>query len=401
MNKDYELILLAAGHGRRMNASENKVLLPLLNKPMIAYPLNTFLSDKNCRHIIIVAKEDEISLLKELVKKDNTSAQTPITFTVGGRERQDSVYAGLKSLHEPASGFVMIHDGARPFIERKSIDQLNEKVHTAGSAILGMPVKDTIKSVELGKVKKTLPRPELWQVQTPQAFSSPLIFKAHPKADEEHFFGTDDASLVERLGGAVTMVEGSYDNIKITTPEDLITGEAILQQQLKEHQKEKGADLMLRVGQGYDVHQLVKGRPCIIGGVTLPYEYGLLGHSDADVLIHAIIDALLGAAGLGDIGQLFPDDDPRFKDSDSRQLLQTVSGLLASKGYRVGNIDATLLAEQPKMHPYLKEMQKNLAIDCQIGIERVNVKATTSEKMGFVGRQEGIAAMAICLLEIK
>ncbi|MEG0289309.1 MAG: 2-C-methyl-D-erythritol 2,4-cyclodiphosphate synthase [Carnobacterium sp.] len=158
---------------------------------------------------------------------------------------------------------------------------------------------------------------------------------------------------------------------------------------------------MLRVGQGYDVHQLVKGRPCIIGGVTLPYEYGLLGHSDADVLIHAIIDALLGAAGLGDIGQLFPDDDPRFKDSDSRQLLQTVSGLLASKGYRVGNIDATLLAEQPKMHPYLKEMQKNLAIDCQIGIERVNVKATTSEKMGFVGRQEGIAAMAICLLEIK
>ncbi|MEG0267424.1 MAG: 2-C-methyl-D-erythritol 2,4-cyclodiphosphate synthase [Carnobacterium sp.] len=156
---------------------------------------------------------------------------------------------------------------------------------------------------------------------------------------------------------------------------------------------------MQRVGQGYDVHQLVEGYPCIIGGVTVPFEKGLSGHSDADVLIHAIIDALLGAAGKGDIGHLFPDTDPAFKGANSRMLLEQVSQLLRNESFTIINIDATILAEKPKMQPYLKEMQKNLAFDCQIDTERVNVKATTSEKMGFVGRQEGIAAMAVCLIK--
>ncbi|WP_211249894.1 2-C-methyl-D-erythritol 2,4-cyclodiphosphate synthase [Carnobacterium funditum] len=156
---------------------------------------------------------------------------------------------------------------------------------------------------------------------------------------------------------------------------------------------------MQRVGQGYDVHQLVEGRPCILGGIKIPFEKGLSGHSDADVLIHAIIDALLGAAGKGDIGHLFPDTNPVFKEVNSRELLKQVSELLRVEKFAIINIDATILAEKPKMQPYLKEMQKNLAFDCQIDAERVNVKATTSEKMGFVGRQEGIAAMAICLLE--
>ncbi|WP_414840392.1 2-C-methyl-D-erythritol 2,4-cyclodiphosphate synthase [Carnobacterium sp. TMP28] len=156
---------------------------------------------------------------------------------------------------------------------------------------------------------------------------------------------------------------------------------------------------MQRIGQGYDTHQLVKGRPCIIGGVKLPFEKGLAGHSDADVLIHAIIDALLGAAGKGDIGQLFPDTDSTFKGANSRELLKQVYKQLIDEKFSIINIDATILAEKPKMQPYLKKMQENIAFDCQIDAERVNVKATTSEKMGFVGRQEGIAALAICLLE--
>ncbi|MER2132481.1 MAG: 2-C-methyl-D-erythritol 2,4-cyclodiphosphate synthase [Carnobacterium inhibens] len=156
---------------------------------------------------------------------------------------------------------------------------------------------------------------------------------------------------------------------------------------------------MIRVGQGYDVHQLVRDRSLIIGGVTIPYEYGLLGHSDADVLLHAIIDALLGAAGKGDIGYHFPDTDEQFKNVDSRELLRKVWRLLKQEGYTIGNIDATVLAESPKLAPYLAEMKENIAYDCQTSIQHVNVKATTSETMGFIGRKEGLAAMAVCLLE--
>lgn len=394
MNKDYELILLAAGHGKRMRTSENKVLLPLLDKPLIVYPLRTFLSDNNCCHIIIVAKNDEIPLLKELSEKERTSISTPITFVEGGVERQDSVSCGLKKLKN-TNGFVMIHDGARPFVDSRSIEALNGIVHQTEAAILGVPVKDTIKKVENKIVIETVLRSALWQVQTPQAFRSSLLLKAHQIAKIDGFLGTDDASLVERLGKQVVMIPSSYDNIKITTPEDMVMGEAIL----KHQQKKQKEDNMQRVGQGYDVHQLVEGYPCIIGGVTVPFEKGLSGHSDADVLIHAIIDALLGAAGKGDIGHLFPDTDPAFKGANSRMLLEQVSQLLRNESFTIINIDATILAEKPKMQPYLKEMQKNLAFDCQIDAERVNVKATTSEKMGFVGRQEGIAAMAICLIK--
>ena len=394
MSKDYELILLAAGHGTRMETSENKVLLPLLGEPLIVYSLRTFLNDNNCCHIIIVAKKNEIPLLKKLIQKEGVSIVTPITFVEGGAERQDSVSCGLKKLKNQ-NGFVMIHDGARPFVELHLIEDLNNVVHQTEAAILGVAVKDTIKKVENKMVTETLLRSTLWQVQTPQAFSSELIVKAHQTAELEGFLGTDDASLVERLGVKVEMVPGSYNNIKITTWGDMIIGEAILKQQ----QREQKEDNMQRVGQGYDVHQLVEGRPCIIGGVEIPFEKGLAGHSDADVLIHAVIDALLGAAGKGDIGQLFPDTDPAFKEADSGKLLQQVSNLLKRENLTILNIDTTILAEKPKMHPYLKEMQENLAFDCQIGAERVNVKATTSEKVGFVGRQEGIAAMAICLLK--
>lgn len=230
MNKDYELILLAAGHGRRMRSSKNKILLPLLNKPLIEYPLTLFLNDENCSHIILVVKEDEVKLITDLLQQEQMYSEKPITIAIGGTERQHSVYKGLQNLkNKTSSGLVLIHDGARPFIEQQAIDRLNEAAKKTGAAILGVPAKDTIKAVHSDHtVKTTLPRSELWQIQTPQAFDSSVVLQAHEKARTDSFLGTDDASLVERLEKAVLVVEGSYDNIKITTPEDMVTGKAIL-----------------------------------------------------------------------------------------------------------------------------------------------------------------------------
>ncbi|MEK6189601.1 MAG: 2-C-methyl-D-erythritol 4-phosphate cytidylyltransferase [Carnobacterium alterfunditum] len=229
MNKDYELILLAAGHGRRMRSSKNKILLPLLNKPLIEYPLSVFLKDKNCSHIILVVKEDEVELINELLRQEKMLSEKMITIAIGGMERQHSVYSGLLKLKNKNSGIVMIHDGARPFIEQAAIQQLFEEVQKNGAAILGVPAKDTIKAVYPDHtVKATLPRSELWQIQTPQAFESSVVLQAHEKARKDHFLGTDDASLVERIAKEILVVEGSYDNIKITTPEDMVTGKAIL-----------------------------------------------------------------------------------------------------------------------------------------------------------------------------
>lgn len=229
MNKNYELVLLAAGHGRRMRASRNKVLLPLLNKPLIEYTLDVFLKDEYCSHIVLVVKEDEVELINELLQQEQISSEKMITIAIGGTERQYSVYKGLQKLKNKTSGIVMIHDGARPFIEQTDIHQLFEEVQKNGAAILGVPAKDTIKAVYPDHtVKITLPRSELWQIQTPQAFGSAVVLEAHEKARKDHFLGTDDASLVERIDKPILVVEGSYDNIKITTPEDMVTGKAIL-----------------------------------------------------------------------------------------------------------------------------------------------------------------------------
>lgn len=224
---DYELVLLAAGQSRRMAASTNKILLRLLDRPVIEYSLATFLQDKNCTHIVLVVEKSEQQLLETFIEESGFSQTTPITIVVGGKERQDSVYNGLEALKGKA-GFVLIHDGARPLIESKRIHLLVSKTVTTGAAIIAVPVKDTIKCVQHQFVEKTIPREALWQVQTPQGFSIETIKKAHQQAKIEGFHGTDDASLVEHYGGKVAVVTGSYENIKLTTPEDMVIGEAIL-----------------------------------------------------------------------------------------------------------------------------------------------------------------------------
>lgn len=225
---DYEVILLAAGQGKRMRASRNKILLHLMGKPVISYSLNTFLNDPACKHIILVTQADEQDLLKDTVRKEKKRRHSPITIVSGGYERQGSVYNGLKAMHD-LKNVVMVHDGARPFVTLLQLKMLHRKVQETRSAILGVPVKDTIKKVVDGIVKETVPRETLWQIQTPQAFYGEDLLAVHECAQQAGYLGTDDASLIEKYSNLpVSMVLGSYENIKLTTPEDMLIGEAIV-----------------------------------------------------------------------------------------------------------------------------------------------------------------------------
>lgn len=225
---DYEVILLAAGQGKRMKASRNKILLHLMGKPVISYSLNTFMSDPACKHIILVAQQDERELLKELVKKVKRKQQCPVTIVTGGCERQYSVYNGLQALVNQEN-IVMVHDGARPFVTLSQLKLLHKQVSKTRTAILGVPVKDTIKRVVNGTVEATIPRETLWQIQTPQVFYGNELLSAHQRANADDFLGTDESSLMEKYTDLpVSMVLGSYENIKLTTPEDMLIGEAMV-----------------------------------------------------------------------------------------------------------------------------------------------------------------------------
>ncbi|ARI75422.1 bifunctional 2-C-methyl-D-erythritol 4-phosphate cytidylyltransferase/2-C-methyl-D-erythritol 2,4-cyclodiphosphate synthase [Halobacillus mangrovi] len=388
----YTAIILAAGQGKRMLAGRNKQFLLIDQQPLILHTLSVFDADDWCEEIVLVTNERERSEMEALL------ASSPINKDVrlvdGGAERQDSVFEGLKAIRHTELP-VFIHDGARPFVKADRLHELAECTSEKQAALLAVPVTDTIKQKQ-GNHLTTLDRKTLWAAQTPQAFSYPLIHKAHQEARERGYYGTDDASLVEQLGKEVAIVKGSYDNIKLTTPEDLHKAESYVKNQ-RERKVEDPS--MFRIGQGFDVHQLTEGRKCIIGGVEIPYEKGLLGHSDADVLLHTVADACLGAIGEGDIGKHFPDTDAEFKDADSGKLLQHVWTIVKERGYTLGNMDCTVIAQAPKMAPYIEEIQSNIARLLDVEVGRINVKATTTEKLGFTGRKEGIAAQAVVLLQ--
>ncbi|MFD1021180.1 bifunctional 2-C-methyl-D-erythritol 4-phosphate cytidylyltransferase/2-C-methyl-D-erythritol 2,4-cyclodiphosphate synthase [Thalassobacillus hwangdonensis] len=387
---NYTAIVLAAGQGKRMKAGKNKQFLMLGEQPLILHTLDVFDSDPWCEAIILVTNKEETESMDSLIS--TASLDTHVTIVQGGKERQDSVFEGLKVLRDEKS-LVFIHDGARPFVEQEHLHSLAEVTADKGAALLAVPVTDTIKRRD-GHQLETLDRSRLWAAQTPQAFRLSLIRRAHLEASAQGYGGTDDASLVERLGEAVEVVEGSYNNFKLTTPEDFDKALAYVNQR----NELKGDDAMFRIGQGFDVHQLTEGRKCIIGGIEIPFEKGLLGHSDADVLLHTIADACLGAIGEGDIGKHFPDTDEAFKDADSGKLLQHVWQIVKQKGYTLGNMDCTVIAQAPKMAPYIEEIRANIAGLLDVDAGQINVKATTTEKLGFTGRQEGIASQAVVLL---
>lgn len=383
-------VIVSAGKSQRMNGVD-KQFLKLCGKPVIAYALDAFLACKDITPIVLVVPDGSISVYRDWLNK-YYGFYADIVVTAGGAERQYSVLNGLRALPEDMD-IVVIHDGARPMVTPKLIEDSIEAASKFGAAVAAVPIKDTVKQSD-GQhfVERTLSRETLWSIQTPQSFRYDIIMRAHTLAMEQGYLGTDDAVLAERAGYRVKLFMGGYENIKITTPDDVPVAEALLGQR---HHESHVDSVGYRSGTGYDVHRLVDDRPLILGGVNIPFNKGLLGHSDADVLIHAIIDALLGAAALGDIGRHFPDIDDSYKDISSMRLLREVNNLLESGGYVIGNIDATIIAEYPKLAPYIWPMRRCIASVLGLNIGQVNVKATTTEGLGFAGRQEGIAAHAV------
>jgi len=379
------VIIAAAGSGNRMDPGKiNKQYRILGSKPILSHGIKVFEENPYIDEILVVVKEEDVSFCKDQVI-DPYGFHKVTQIIRGGQERQDSVYEALKKVNEMSS-IILIHDGARPFIEDEQINALIHCLEVEKAATVGVAVKDTVKMIKEDEIVSTLDRTKLKAIQTPQGFRKSIIIQAYDKAYKEGFYGTDDTVLVERLGVTVKVIDGTYRNIKITTEEDMIIANAF--------NKDKKEDVKMRVGTGFDAHALIKGRKLILGGIEIPHSTGLLGHSDADVLVHAIMDALLGACGLGDIGKHFPDTDEKYKGISSIRLLEKVRQLLAVQGYQINNIDTVVMAQEPKLSPYIEGMRKNIGRALEIDIKDVGIKATTTEGLGFVGREEGISAQA-------
>ena len=385
------VVIPAAGSSTRMLAGINKVFIKIAGKPILIHTLENIAKCEYVNTVFVVVGAQDLEPAKELLRKyQDGFPEVSWQVLAGGNERQYSVFTALRLL-KPNITHVAVHDGARPLITKEIFSQCVAVAQVTNAAIVAVPCKDTIKKISEQFVEGTLERNGIYAAQTPQVFTKELLLEAYEQAKKDGFLGTDDASLVERLGVRVAVVTGDYRNLKITTPDDLFIARTFMQ----EEDNNKLACPLLRVGQGYDVHALVLGRELILGGVRIPYEFGLAGHSDADVLLHAIKDALLGACALGDIGDHFPDTSEQYKDVSSLYLLKCVQKIIGQAGYRAHNIDAVIIAEQPKLSEYKQLMRANIAQALQIDIDLVNIKATTSERLGFVGRREGIAAQAI------
>ncbi len=395
MNK-FVVILAAAGLGRRMGLGMNKAFLLLDGLPIIVHNLHQVSHVPEVERAIIVVGPDELAEGTAILQKYETMYFPHLSWqiTAGGRERQDSVFNAL-CLVEDDEEFVAVHDGARPFATPDIFARVFAAAQKNAAAVAGVAVKDTTKLIDAeGQVITTLERSKLRAIQTPQIFRTQLLKQAYEKLRREKIDVTDDASAVELLGKTVVVAEGSYTNNKITTPEDLFWAKAVLRKG-EAISVSDNRNPIIRVGSGFDVHRLAAERKLILCGVHVPYELGLAGHSDADVAVHALMDAMLGAVALGDIGQHFPDTDEKYKGADSMVLLQQVIKLLEEKGWQVGNADITIIAQKPKLAAYREQMQNNIAAVLKIDKDAINVKATTTEQLGFTGRGEGIAAQAV------
>ncbi len=376
-------LILAGGSGSRMGADRNKVLLKLQGEPVIVRSVRAFASLVD--GIILVSRGEDIPTMQGAME----AAQLPVRIVAGGSTRQDSVWNGLCVLPVECT-HVLIHDGARCLVDEGTIRRCMASVEACGTGVAAIPAIDTIKQVDADEIVAATPdRSRLRAVQTPQGFTVELIRKAHLAAQAESFLGTDDASLVERIGHPVRLTLGDRRNIKLTTPEDMKMAESFLLASFP----------ALRIGQGYDVHRLVEGRDLILCGVTVPHTLGLLGHSDADVALHALMDAMLGAMALGDIGKHFPDTDEAYRGISSMKLLEHVVALLKKHNARVTNCDVTIVAQKPKLLPYIPQMRENVVSALKLPLDRVNIKATTTERLSFEGREEGISAQAVCMVE--
>jgi 2-C-methyl-D-erythritol 4-phosphate cytidylyltransferase/2-C-methyl-D-erythritol 2,4-cyclodiphosphate synthase len=379
-------VVVAAGRGERLGAPE-KVLLPLAGRPMLAWPLAALERAAAIGNVVIVSGPHTREAIAALVHHEGFAKVRAIV--AGGERRQDSVAAGLAALPK-GTEVVVIHDGARPMAEAELFDRCARAAAETGAAIAATPVADTLKRVAVETIAGTVDRTGLWAAQTPQAFRLETLRRAMTASPDETV--TDEARLCEAAGIPVAIVPASPANLKVTHPGDVAVADALLRARLPL------APASVRTGIGYDAHRFAPGRRLVLGGVEIAYDRGLAGHSDADVLLHAIADALLGAAALGDIGQHFPPSDDRFRDADSQDLLREVVRRVREAGWAPAQVDATVIAEAPRLAPRVPLMRERIAACLGIASEAVGVKATTNEGMGAIGRGEGIAALATATL---
>jgi 2-C-methyl-D-erythritol 4-phosphate cytidylyltransferase / 2-C-methyl-D-erythritol 2,4-cyclodiphosphate synthase len=376
-------VIVAAGRGTRFGGTMPKQYLPLGGGTVLRHAVAAFATHPRIAGVQVVIRDEDRSLFEEAM------AGLPVLYAVpGGAERQDSVRLGLEALaaHDPAR--VLIHDGARPFPDAALIDRILDALAAAPAAVPALPLGDTIKRVADGVVRETVDRSHLWRAQTPQGFHFGPILAAHRAAAGRVL--TDDAAVAEAAGLAPVIVPGSEDNLKVTTAQDLAAAERLLASRLGD----------VRVGQGFDVHPFGPGDHVMVCGIAIPHEVAPVGHSDADVGLHALTDAVLGAIGAGDIGMHFPPSDERWRGASSDRFLAYAAALVTERGGVIVAVDVTIICERPRIAPHRDRMIERVAEILAIAPGRVSVKATTTEGLGFTGRREGIAAQAIATVRL-
>ncbi|MEQ1573145.1 MAG: 2-C-methyl-D-erythritol 4-phosphate cytidylyltransferase [Vicinamibacterales bacterium] len=378
-------IIAAGGRGARFGTAGPKQFLALCGKPILRHSVEALAGSSRVSELVVALPADMVADPPTYL----AAAGKPTVVVEGGARRQDSVARAFARVASRAD-VVIIHDAARPFVSGELIERTIDAAVAYGAAIAALPATDTVKRGNANRViVGTLPRGEVFLAQTPQAFRTSVLRDALALATG-HAEATDEAMLAEQAGHPVTLVDGDPRNIKITTPEDLEMAEALMAQ--------RGGGAGLRIGNGYDLHRLVAGRPLILGGVTIPFEKGLLGHSDADAVCHALTDAILGAACAGDIGRHFPDTDPAWKDANSIAMLAHAAGIVREAGYNVVNVDVVVIAERPKLLPHVEAIRGNVARAIGIAPGQVSVKGKTNEGVGATGGGEAVAVHAVALI---
>jgi 2-C-methyl-D-erythritol 4-phosphate cytidylyltransferase/2-C-methyl-D-erythritol 2,4-cyclodiphosphate synthase len=377
-------IIAAGGRGARFGGVRPKQLLPLAGRPILQRSIDAFTRHPRITDVIVALPPELLSDPPDYLR----AAAKPLTLVEGGTRRQESVARAFARV-PAAAEIVVVHDAARPLVSDTLIARTVDAAAADGAAIAALPVIDTVKrGDERRLIVETVPRGEIFLAQTPQAFRTAVLRDALALA-EGTGDATDEAALVERIGHPVRLVEGDPRNVKITTVDDLALAEQLLPSSMVP---------LLRIGTGYDLHRLAQGRQLILGGVAIPFEKGLVGHSDADAVCHAVTDALLGAAAAGDIGRHFPDSDPRWKGADSLMLLARAVEIVGAAGYAVVNVDVVVIAEEPKLAPHVDAMRANLARVMGIAAAQIGIKGKTNEGVGSIGAGESIAVHAVALL---
>lgn len=381
-------IIAAGGRGQRFGSAVPKQLIAIGGQSALERSVALFASHPEIDELVVALPPDILAAPPAYL----VGCAKPLRLVAGGARRQDSVRLAFEA-GDPVADVVVIHDAARPFASHDLISRTIAAAAETGAALAALPSRDTVKRANgatVPLVSETIPRETIYLAQTPQAFTrrvlaEALALGAHgPDA-------TDEAALAERAGHPVRLVDGEQTNIKLTTPEDLLVVDAIA--------RRESDGPLIRVGTGYDLHRLVEGRPLVIGGITVPFARGPLGHSDGDVVCHSVTDAVLGAAALGDIGRHFPDNDPKWKGADSVELLRAAVAMVHAAGYRVANVDVTIVLERPKIKDFVEAMRARVADTLAVGVDCVSIKGKTNEGVDAVGTGEAIAAHAVALLQ--